>query len=279
MAFFNISFGKGKKNDVHHFFSNHEFDGMVQTEYERLAYLKIYKLHAEAMIVLSHLKLAKTPQVKDLAALRALSRLFSEKFQYHPLDRYLRAQSHQDVYKLYVESFFENSGRGESWRRELLTCIETMHGHELLENPGQWAIEWNPDDIPLHQAKCSLLPRARLRTLTKLFIILTQREVDLLEMAAEVDEDHTHVKNSLWQSLEDTKVMQEMVVHHWCRHPRLPRDYVEMATGRTPHEQLEFLSRKKAGLIELCAQDDQLSVDASAEEKPKPESAAFSLYS
>jgi hypothetical protein len=233
------------------FMGKDEFLARVTVEQERFKRLSVGQLCAELMALNEHLRSSKDPEVRGLIELRAMTLVLVEKYFCEPLKPFTAAATHEAMNTLFVERYVFGTDTEKSWLRLITECLTGFHKLEMTHDPLHWLVDWNPMDSRVHQAKVSLLDKGTPKTLTELFLLLSEREVELLSGTIKADDGEQRAAGNLWQSISDTRIMRGAVEVYWCNHPLVPKDYRHFILEKTPQAQLAFLQAKKQQLFVL----------------------------
>jgi hypothetical protein len=233
------------------FMDDAEFEARVIVEKERFVRMTVGRLCAEFMAVNEHLRSSKEPETRGLIELRAITLVLVEKYFCEPLKPFTVAVTHAAMKQLFLERYVLGSEFEKSWLRLITECVTSFHKLEMTHDPLRWLVDWNPMDSRVHQAKVSLLDKGTPKTLTRLFLFLSEREVALLTRSMMVDAEQEREEGKMWQCITDTRMMRSAVEVYWCNHPLVPKDYRQDILEKTPQAQLAFLQAKKEQLFLL----------------------------
>ena len=233
------------------FMEDDEFLARVTVEKERFMRLSVGRLCAELMSLNEHLRSSKEPEVRGLIELRAMTLILIEKYFCDSLKPFTAPVTHASMKALFLERYVLGTEPEKSWLRLITECLTGFHKLEMTHDPLHWLVDWNPMDSRLHQAKVSLLDKGTPKTLTELFLLLSEHEVELLAGKVAVDDEQQRAEGHLWQSIANIRMMRSAVEVYWCNHPLVPKDYRHFILEKTPQAQLAFLQAKKQPLFVL----------------------------
>jgi hypothetical protein len=268
--------GRGASSIEPVFMEDDEFFARVTVEKERFMRVSVGRLCAELLSLNEHLRSSKEPEVRGLIELRAMTLTLIEKYFCDALKPFAVPVTHTTMKALFLERYVLGTETEKSWLRLITECLTGFHKLEMIHDPLHWLVDWNPMDSRLHQAKVSLLDKVTPKTLTELFLLLSEREVGLLSGNVAVDNEKQRAAGHLWQSISDTRMMRGAVEVYWCNHPLVPKDYRHFILEKTPQAQLAFLQAKKQ---QLCMLGVPLKKDVrSKTTHDVMASSAFTLY-
>jgi hypothetical protein len=257
----------------------------ITREKERLHTLTAGRLDAEIRGLderMSHMREAADP--RDLAELIALSALFVDRFKYRPLQTWAQLQTLEEAQLVFASTYSDThpgysfAPGDKSWREHLLEFARALHLGELFDDPLRWLIAWRPSEPREHATKIQVLKAADLGTLTNLLMTVAEWEIEQYNSEGHAFEPDMETAQDLWQGLTDTREMRLAIVDAWCRHPRIPVDYIAAIRDATPERQLDFIATKVDALMELGrldALEKTGTINPGADDEPE----RFSLYS
>ena len=223
--------------------SDNEFELRVEKKINYLNALHTGRLCAEAIILIDHFnhnQLIFT--LADFISLVAITRFLYTKHNVTALQPWISVSGYKKTCHLYKSTFHKNTvdERALSWEDTIYQTTHKIHYQEIINNPKEFLIAWNPSNIPLHKANLAILQDADFPTLSNLYFLLLKRINDLIVGTGKVDE-LSKSPTELWHSIADTKEMLDTVEEIWIKNPKLPVDYRDYLKSHNLIEKYKFI--------------------------------------
>ncbi len=260
--------------------SHQDFHEKVTHELHRLSKKRVGALAIEAKTIVNHLRQNDhKPSTRDLIELLVVTHILCKKYNFPKLAPWSDARTHADAVALYEENLKNVTQGRKDWSCSVYDIAFALHKRDLEENTLPWLIEWEPEEYRIHHAKVAVLKETRFTTLTKILVIMAEREQLLLDGKGNIGTS-PHQQSTLWQSISETRAMRNETSDAWCAHRLCPTDFAEAIRDAAPAMQLAFIKEHKPTLMEILAEEKVQEAQAAKGNTPDtPEQAkTFSLY-
>ena len=230
--------------------SDEAFEEIINEKTLFLKTLSIVRLCAEAKALQEHLEHTAfpIPNIPDLAALAAITRIVFKDYGVRHLAEHAQTFGYQSCCHLYSQKAPKDETAQPSkdlplWPQVVFQAVQAQVIQTLKNDPKAFLIAWQPSEIFLHQVCVEALETADGGALMTLYQWLLTRLADLFSGEASVNEGDPNPQE-LWQSIADTQEMLDAVQVLWLKHPKIPVDYCDYLKTHTLFEKKEFfLSR------------------------------------